>query len=289
MILGIWGGDKTGKNTLAFSAPKPLHDMEFDIGGFERACRNLPNLPIADWVKQGLITRSMYAVPIKIGQFDPNSPNSVRPSKIITGMKELFYQWLNDYLNALKNPSIKTIMLDTGTILYNLVCQGYLQEKQEIQLPSINPLTGMDRNGNPLRSSLSQMEYREPNDRFRGIIYNAKVYEKNLIITHHERPEYKLMPQKDGSLAKSPTGRMERAGFATLGDSADFVIHTYVKEEPILGSSGEKVYNGGKLVTTRVPYGCVDLASVQELFGMEMAEPTFDKLDRMAKMIRGEV
>ena len=41
MIFVLWGEDKSCKNTLAFTFPKPLVDMEFDIGGFERANRNL--------------------------------------------------------------------------------------------------------------------------------------------------------------------------------------------------------------------------------------------------------
>ncbi len=278
MIFGIWGPDKSCKTTLALSAPKPLVVMEFDIGGFERAKRNLPHLPIADWVRQGLIRYEAYPMPVQVGQLDP-ATMSVRPSKIIVGIKELFYRWLTAYLGHLRDTNLASVVVDTSTLLYSITCDGYLQEKQEIQLDSRGNILP----GEKLRVQLTQLEYREPNNRMRGIIYNAKAAGKNLILTHHERDEYKLQPQKDGSLAQSPTGRKERAGFATLGDSADFIVHTYIKEEI------QPVQPGQKPTYLRVPYCKVELASVQELVGMELATPTFDMIDRIAKMMRGEV
>ncbi len=276
MILGIWGEDKTCKSTLALSAPKPLVDMEFDIGGFDRAKRNLPHLPIADWCKQGLVKYEAYAMPVQVGQLDAKTL-SVRPSKIIVGMKELFYRWLEAYLRHLQDPNIATIIIDTATLLYSITCDGYLQEKQEIQLDRLGNVLPGER----LRVQLTQMEYREPNNRMRGIIYNAKASGKNLVLVHHARDEYKLQ-MSNGSMVSAPTGKKERAGFATLGDSADFIVHTYIKEEPNPPTPGQKQSY------TRVPYCQIELASVQELVGMELATPTCDMIMTMARMIRGE-
>lgn len=265
MIFGLWGLDKTCKTSLALSFPKPLVEMEFDIGGFKRACRNLPNLPISDWYKQGLIQYEAYPMPIHIGKFDQTTLQ-VRPSKIIVGMKEIFYKWLSSYLKHLEDPKIATIVVDTGTLLYSITCDGYLQEKQELQL---------DTNGNllpneKLRVQLQQIEYREPNNRMRGIIYNAKAAGKHLVLVHHARDEYKPMLQKDGTIASSATGKKERAGFATLGDSADVIVNTYWD------------------TTKKKPYCKVELAEVKELEGMVFEEPTYDKIAKVIQMIRGE-
>ena len=79
MIFVLWGEDKSCKNTLALSFPKPIVDMEFDIGGFERSCRNLPHLSIKDWYEQKLITREQYIMPFQLGSIAPIE-NIIRPS-----------------------------------------------------------------------------------------------------------------------------------------------------------------------------------------------------------------
>src|SRR3990167_11494303 len=129
MIFSIWGEDKSCKTTLALTFPKPLVVMELDIGGFDRAIYRFQK-------DSKLITHEMYAIPLQIGNM-PTDLNpaklTVRPSKIIVGMKELFYQFLGKFIQHLTDDTA-TIVIDTGTLLYELTCMAYLQEKQEIQL-----------------------------------------------------------------------------------------------------------------------------------------------------------
>ena len=270
MIFVLWGEDKSQKNTLALSFPKPLVDMEFDIGGFDRANRNLPHLPIKDWTNQGLIKLEQYIVPMQFGSMDPIE-NIIRPSKIIVGMKELFYQFATKFIQHLQDSDLKTIVIDTGTLLYEVTCMGYLQEKQEIQ---INPDGSMklDRNGKvqELRVSLLPIEYREPYIRMRGFIYQAKAHKKNLVLTHHASDEYGMVRQKDGSTALAKTGNRVLHGWSQLGDGADVMAHTYWDK------------------TKMKPYCKVELAEVKELEDMVFEEPTYDKIRQVIKMVRGE-
>src|SRR4030042_5178793 len=178
MIFSLFGEDKSCKSTLALSFPKPLCYQELDIGGFNRACRNLPHLPIKEWYEQGLIKVEPYIIPFQIGKLDAVN-NTIRPSKIIVGMKELFYRFVGNFLKHLEDDT-GTLVLD-GTLLYDLTCQAYLQEKQEIQMD----VKGNVLAGEKLRVSLTPLEYREPYTRMRGIIYNAKAREKNLVLMHH--------------------------------------------------------------------------------------------------------
>jgi len=250
------------------SFPKPLVDMEYDIGGFQRACRNMPNLPIKDWYTQGLIKLETYPIPFQIGKLDPVA-NIIRPSKIIVGMKELFYQFAGNYIRHLQNPDIRTIVVDTGTLLYEVTCTGYLQEKQEIQ---------MDANGNllpsevkkGLRVSLLPIEYREPYIRMRGFIYQAKAYNKNLVLTHHASDEYGLVRNSKGEVVEGKTGKRVLHGWGQLGDGADVLGNTYWDK------------------ATKKPYFKVELAEVKELEDMVFEEPTYDKINTVIKMIRGE-
>jgi len=264
MIFSAYGEDKTAKSTLALSFPKPLAYMELDIGGFARANRNLPHLPIADWTEQGLIKLEQYIIPFQIGQLDAIN-NTIRPSKIIVGMKELFYQFAGKFIKHL-DEDVATIVVDTGTLLYELTCQGYLQEKQEAQLDANGNLKPGEKS---LRSSLTPLEYREPYTRMRGFIYNAKARGKHLVLTHHATDEYAPQPQRDGTIAEVRTGKRVRHGWSQLGDSADVMVHTY--------------WDSAKAK----PFCKVELAEVKQLEGMVFEEPTFEKIDKAIKMIKG--
>lgn len=274
MIFILWGEDKSTKNTVAFTFPKPLVDMEFDIGGSRRAIRNLPHAPIKDWYEQGLIKVEQYVMPFQIGSIDPVT-GIIRPSKIVTGVKELFYQFATNFLKHLKDDT-QTIMVDTGTLLYETTCLGYLQEKQELQLnPDGTMKLGRDGKTQVLRTQLQREEYREPYIRMRGFLYQAKAANKHLVMTHHATDQYGLVKQRDGTLSDGKTGKRELHGWKQLGDGCDVLGH--VRWQPR---------------TTTEPGNSwfdVELAEVKELEGMKFKNPTFDMIDTTIKMIRGEL
>jgi hypothetical protein len=266
MIFGLYGEDKSCKTTLALTFPKPLVHMELDIGGFDRAIYRFNG----DY-QSGLIKHEMYPMPLQ-GLIDVTKLQ-VRPNKIITGMKELWYHFLINYIKHL-DEDIATIVIDTGTLLWEVTCTAYLQEKQEIQFDPTGKLLPNEK----LRVSLLPIEYREPNIRMRGIIYQAKAHGKHLVLTHHSKDEYGPVLQKDGSIAEARTGKRERAGFATLGDSADVIVRAYWQKST-KDSEGKEIPGA--------PYCQVELAEVKELEGMVFKEPSFDKIDRTIKMLKG--
>lgn len=272
--------DKSCKDTLGLTFPKPLVVMEYDIGGFFRACRNLPHLPIKDWYDQGLIRLEQYIVPFQIGKLDPIE-RIIRPTKIIVGMKELFYQFAAKFIEHLQDPNLQTIMVDTGTLLYDITCQGYLQELQERQLPLKQDGKGQD--NKPLRTQLLPIEYREPYIRMRGFAYQAKAYNKHLVVTHHASDQYGLVPGPGGVLVEGKTGKRVMHGWGQWGDSADVVGHTYwdPKAVPLYADSKIVGYEGK-------PYFKVELAEVKELEGMAFLEPTYEKISSTIKAMRGE-
>ncbi len=263
MIVGAWGEDKSCKTTFALTFPKPLVFMEFDIGGFDRAIYRFQKE-----FDSGLIAYEDYPMPMTFGRFNPSNL-LLTPSKIVVGMKELFYEWATKYIIHLQDPKIATIVIDTATLLNSINADCYLQELQEKQMP-LKP-DGLGKDGKTLRTQLQQPEYREPNTRMRGILYNAKRSKKHLVLVHHAQDEYKLMPQRDGSMAMSASGKRKRAGFTTLGDSADIILKTYWDSERMK------------------PFAEVELAEVKTLEGMVFQEPTFDLIDRAIKMIKGTI
>jgi len=267
-ILGIWGDDKTCKTTLALTAPKPLAYMEFDLGGFDRAKHrfkeDVDNNNIMRVYKNETAEHPLiYVVPSQVGDVDVKAL-TVRPSKRIVGIKELWYKFLVHYIMLLNDPQIISIVIDTSTLLWEVCSLGYLQEKQEIQL---DPQGNLRSGEKKLRESLLPIEYKEPNIRMRGLVYQAKVHSKHLILTHHSRDEYGPMLIK-GEVVEAKTGKKERSGWSPLGDGADIIVHTSIKD--------------------KIPYCNVELAEVLELVGMEFKEPSFDKIMEAVKMIRGE-
>jgi len=257
ICCGIWGEDKSGKSSLALTFPKPIQHLEFDLGGYDRA-----KWRFKKDTDGGFVTTKPFVVPMQ-GTIDEVT---IKQSKIVTGVKELWYEFLVEYLRFLKSEMV-TGVIDTGTLLWETICTAYLQEKQEIQL---DPNGNLLRSESRLRVSLLPIEYREPNIRMRGLIYQAKAHGKNLVLTHHSRDEYKPMTDfKTGEIKDSRTGERERSGFSSLGDSTDLMLHTYKQN--------------GKF------YCKVDEQSVPTaLVGMEFEDPSYDKIAEAIRMIQGE-
>ena len=273
MIVVLWGEDKSCKTTFALTFPKPLVIMELDIGGFDRA-----KYRFKKEIDAGLIRYEPFIVPFQIGNFDPANL-TVRPSKIVVGMKELFYQFVGKFIQHMTDDTA-TIVVDTGTLLYDITCEGYKQEKQELQLP-LRP-DGMGSDGKPLRTILQPVEYREPYLRLRGIAYQAKSHKKHLVVTHHAADEYDATLQKDGTIANARTGKRELHGWGQWGDSADVILRTYWQKAVIDPKTKEEITPAG-------PYCNIELAEIKQLEGMVIDEPNFDKIDQMIKFFHEQV
>ena len=278
MILGLYGEDKTCKTTLALTAPKPLRHMEFDLGGFNRAA-----LRFNGDIKSGLIQSKKYIMPMQ-ALFEPQdvSPDKVTiksSRQLLVGFKELWYsEFLVDYYNYLKDPEVKTIVLDTFTMVWELCHKMVLQEKQEVQIAALGgkPMPP----GFQLRDKLLQIEYGDPGGRMRQLLYIAVAQDKNLVLTHHARDQYKKQLVGD-KVEDIPTGKRERAGWGNLGDIADVIVHTYiVPEKPATGSGKPKL----------VPCCEIELSSISlNSVGLQLREPSWDSLGKLAKMVEGVV
>jgi len=190
----------------------------------------------------------------------------LKPTKIITGIKELWYIFLKDYMDFL-NGDKPTGIIDTGTLLWECTCNAFLQEKQELQMPDDY---GNTKDGKPLRVQLQQQEYREPNTRMRAIVYQAAAHNKNLIMTHHARDGYAPgINHKTGAIEQMPTGNRERSGFASLGDGTDLMLHTYTNDNEFWCEV------------------CVQSAP-KGLVGMKFKNPSLEDIINAMKMVKGE-
>ena len=265
IIFGIWGPDKSCKTTLGLTFPKPLALFEFDVGSYERA-----KYRFTEEVSKGLIIYNVYPTPIQA-----NLAPTFQITEKLVGIKELWRSFLQAYYEALTNPEIATLMIDTFTLNWEVGRQGFLQEKQESQGPN-----------EKLRERLLPIEYAEPNARMRAILHAAKSQNKHLVLTHHAKDEYKPMPTERG-IEDMRTGNKERAGWVPLGDVVDIMVETYLDKKPAL-KQGNVVIQPADEKT--VPYCKVCLSGVAlELVGLEFREPSYDKIMEQINRIRGEV
>ena len=179
MIVVICGEEKSWKTTMALSFPKPMRHFDLDVGGWERASWRIDTA--------GIISKP-YLLPIQMEKLMGIGPNkegvSVRFPRRVIGYKETWQKIVIDFVAACQDETVKTIVMDSGTQLWSICHNGYLQEKQDIQLSKNPKLPDYE-----LREKLQPVEF--PNDRMRTLVNTAGSYRKHLVLTHYPKDIYK--------------------------------------------------------------------------------------------------
>jgi hypothetical protein len=269
IVVGIQGDDKTGKSTLALSFPTPIRHFDLDVGGFRRA-RNR----YEEAISAGVISSKSYYMPQQgIRSKLLGKAPSFKDAARIVGMKELWYEMVEDYLDALEAPEgsagfCRTIVLDSFPQDWELCRLAFLQEKQEAQLAK-------DPTVKYLRESLIQIEYTEPNARMRAQIYGARQFGKNLVLTHQLAPVFGKVLQ-DGKMVDAVVGQ-KNSGWSHIGKEVDLMLQTSIKS-----SRGP----GGSKVSTPVVEVLLSGLGL-EIVGMEIEQPSYEKLANLVEMMRG--
>ncbi len=224
-IVAICGDEGTGKTTMALTFPKKLRHFDVDVGGYRRAIWRLPS--------EGVESKG-YPRPIQVdklmGTQGTPSTRLAIPKKV-EGMKELWQSIVTDFVAACTNADVKTIVIDSATLLWNICHSSHLQELQERQLSkhkSQNPNRPFDEN--EYRERLQPMEYGPANDRMRTILHTARSYQKNLVLTHYPTDEYGVVADSKGNMVEGKTGKKIIDGFKETLKLVDLVVWASVKE-----------------------------------------------------------
>jgi len=205
--------------------PNPLRHFDIDVGGYRRA---IWRLPASNVESKG------YPKPIQVDklmgtQGTPTTRLSI-PKKV-EGMKELWQQIVTDFVAACQDTEVKTIVIDSATLLWGVCHNSHLQELQERQIPKWkkdHPNTPFDEN--EYRERLQPMEYGPANDRMRTILHTARSFQKNLVLTHYPTDEYAPMPDGKGGMADGKTGKKVIDGFKETLKLVDLVVWASIKE-----------------------------------------------------------
>jgi hypothetical protein len=259
LIMSLWGDTKTAKTTLAMSFPKPLIHFDFDQG-FRRMAHRIPdNISVVIVApNETLATKS---------ELSGKLPDIINreyqwpvqwPGQQVTGSDE-FWNLLSDELRLVCSiVELRSVLLDTGGLLWNLVGSAELQRKQQ---------AASNRGGS--RENIGEIEYRRPNSDMRAMISGVKTSRKSLCITHHWDDVYQdvmVLDTRTGREKKDTvrTGAKTWQGWKHMAGVVDLTVQTYNDK------------NGNGLVVPHTVIQTCGFTLAAE--GETIAEPTFDKI-----------
>ena len=255
VLLGVYGEVKTAKSSIGLTFPRPMVYINFDQG-FHRAAWRFPHYKVehlnnldsmADIINR---TNGQSDVYLRTYQLP-----FVWPGKKAQGYIQIYDNLLlHDFVALYSDPRIKSVVIDTGSLLWSFICDTHLE-----RLNTFKP-----------RENLLQYDYRRPNLDMRTIIGSARHYGKNLCVIHHVGGVYEN--RKQGKIDVSVKVGETWSGWKEMGGLVDIVGRTY-KEEVVQGPNGALVTQ--KCMPYLVPEKC-GLTLAAE--GQRINDPTFDNI-----------
>lgn len=245
LSLGLWGDIKTAKTTLALTAPKPLFHADLDLG-LDRAISRFANdhvTQIDHPLSTLLESRTLHDNEIVSR---PYLIPMLWPGQSMQGMLTMLNTVVTDVAAAYACPNIKSVIIDTGTVLWTLATNAHLERVQQT---------------NSQRQRLQQIEYARPNSELRTLYSAARTYRKNLIITHHMGGIYKERLTDHG--VESVRIGDTWAGFSGMGAIMDIVVRTAISRNDAIPVPMIKIETCGYALA---------------LEEQELTNPTFDML-----------
>lgn len=262
-IVAVVGEEGTGKTGMALSFPKPLFHLDIDVGGFWRAawrlvdkrytdpimriyeCKVGEDISKLDWSQYDIVTKP-YPKPIQmdklIGQLTEPSTRAIKLNpKKVEGMKELWQDIVIDAVSACQSSLVKTIIIDSGTLFWNICHNSHLQELQERQLAAHKSRSpNLPFNENDFRERLQPVEYGPANDRMRTVFHTARSFQKNLVTTHYPTDKYGMVADGKGGMVEGKTGELVLDGFKETVRLADVVLWLRITETVLANKTKEK-------------------------------------------------
>lgn len=224
MILSLEGNAGVGKSTLMYSAPTPSVILAFDAGANRALYGSMHSLfegvdiqivPYPHLFAEQPISKSLMPMVRKSWKRNEGKavtvymlPEPIQMGPKLDGVRYLWNEFKLLVDEALADPKIKTVGVDTGTIMRRVAIDWHLETLQATP-------NGKD------RLQLLQIEYGKPNDQVRAVYATAQnICEyasmtgqvKNFIVTHHMDDVYVLKPNASGVMESYATGQEQLAG-----------------------------------------------------------------------------
>jgi len=219
LILSVAGSPKVGKTTFALTFPEPIILFSFDLG-YDPILKRFPG-------KQ--ITIKTYPLPII---------DSVRGSGVQKEIQAVWDEFNKDYKSAASGKDFNTLVIDTGTNLYEIARIARAAELGQ--------------------ANIMQHQYGDVYSRIRALIQRVQLTGKNLVITHYLRDKY---------IDDKNTGDKELDGCKIIEGAVD--IATWMVKK------SEKARDGKVTITTTLQ---VKDSRYREIEGLEIDNPSYEDL-----------
>jgi len=246
--ISIVGKMKTGKSTLALTAPKPMvvFDFEQGISRIEpRFLKDMDKVRIVSYVREMMILRQKEIAATK----KVKKIAEVQQQDRTLSAKAFWNKILVDFNAALEDENVKSIMYDTFSSVWEARRLAFLEEIQETE---------------PARKQLTPTEYFIPNTDMKMLITQCLIHDKILIVTHHTRSKY---------VEGKETAEEEPDGFKYTGDLIDVEIWM------------SKRKNQQGIMT---PYGVIRACRpCMAVEGTELEAPTYEMISTLIDARRG--
>ncbi len=268
MLLAIEGEEGCGKTTLAYTAPKKIVGFAFDMGveralygglhnslfkdtkieivSFNKDAKSVPT--DAPWAKNDI---TVYELPQPI-QLD---------TVLIQGAEILWNFFIGHLVAALKDPTVRSIVIDTMTVARRVKADAYLEGLQSNTAENAKP-----------RERLLQIEWGATNDAIRGIYTTAAGLKKNLIAVHHLTDERKETVGPQGQVQQSLTGKRILEGLSQTYRFVDVAIRNEKLPQNVEGIIQTTFQKCGYNLTME---------------GLSVPEPTWDKMSQVIEATLG--
>ena len=167
LIVGIEAQEKCGKTNFLLSSPGPIAVFDFNnsLEGVVNKFANMKDIFISDYSKSG----SHLSTPEWL---------------------KIWEKFKKEYVEILREPSIKTMGIDTATEQWELCRMARFGKLTQVMPHMYGPV----------------------NEEFRNLLYIAYSSGKNIILTHKKKEEY--VASKANPAISNRTGKYIRSGFA---------------------------------------------------------------------------
>ena len=206
MLLSIEGESGVGKTTLAYTSPGRVVGFAFDMGLDRALYGGLHNKLFKDRKIQVIPYDPKAAViPKEDGgwpwsDYDITVYELPQPIQLdtvmITGAEILWNYFIGHLVTVMKDPDVRSIVIDTMTVARRVKADSYLEGLQSNTEEGKKP-----------RERLLQIEWGATNDAIRGIYTTCAGVKKNLVAVHHLTDERKETVDGQGRVQMSLTGK----------------------------------------------------------------------------------
>jgi hypothetical protein len=169
LIMAIDAPEKCGKTNFALSAPGPIAYVNFDQG-LDSVIQKFQKL------------KKIYVAEMKL----PRSRNDMDVTEVANAAAESWNTFCNDFMGAVRDTTVRTIVTDTATELWEL-----------LRLAKFGKL-----------AQVMPHQYAIPNSIYREMIREVENSTKNLILIHKVGDEY---------VNDKRTGKKIRSGYKDTG------------------------------------------------------------------------